>query len=51
MTDKPKGDRDRHGPGDAERAQAASIPHKNAAMGTLLVTVEEQPGKRPVCGA
>ena len=48
MADKPKGDGDRHGPGDAEHAQSADIPHKNAALGALLVTVKEPPDNRLV---
>ena len=48
MTDKPKGDGDRRGPGDTERAWAAAAPCKYAALGARLVFGEELPGERLV---
>ena len=46
-TDKPKGDGDRRGPGDMERARAAATPREYAALGARLVVGEELPGERP----
>ena len=45
MTDKPKGDGDRRGPGDTELARAAAAPRKYATLGARLVFGEELPGE------
>ena len=50
-TDKPKGEGDRHSPGDVEHARSANIPCINVAFGALPVTVGEPPGKRLACRA
>ena len=48
LTDMPSRDGDRRGPGDAERARASAILGENAALGALLVTIKEPPGRCPM---